>query len=225
MIKTRFKAWPLFWVLSLALSSAVVVVMPFTDLRSVDGIVFMTAHAVRCSLVPFLLTFAASPLATLWRSETTRYLLANRRYLGLVFAVGMGWQLVFIGWIAIHDFPYFVRTFVNLPNLIAGVIPYLFLIAMTLTSFRRYARHLSTRNWRVLHKSGIYILWLTILSTNFLYVLYGVKGPNTFRSLFAALFLSAWVLRIAAWAQKRRVRCRQAAQFLETVRNPATTLD
>jgi DMSO/TMAO reductase YedYZ heme-binding membrane subunit len=151
--------------------------------------------------------------------------LLNRRYLGLVFAVGMGWQLVFIGWIAMNDFPYFVRTFVNLANLIAGVVPYLFLIAMCLTSFRRYARHLSARNWRLLHKSGMYVLWLTITITYVLYLLYGVRGPNEFRSFFAVLFLSAWMLRIAAWVQKRRRRRSRDNQSLVKARYPATTTE
>ena len=50
----------------------------------------------RTSLALLLVVFPASPLARLWPRPATRWLLRNRRYLGLSLAVSQGFHLVFI---------------------------------------------------------------------------------------------------------------------------------
>lgn len=205
------ESWSLFWVLAIATSVATLAILPGTELSTAKGTVFAIGHAVRCSLPAFLATFVASSLAALWPSQSTRWMASNRRYFGLAFAVGMGWQLVFIGWLALTQTAYAVRNLINWVTFLTGVVPYLFLFAMVLTSFHRFGRHLTVRTWRNVHKSGIYVLWFVITGTYLLYVISGVPGPNAFRSALLSLLLSAWVLRILAWRRKRFGRSASAA--------------
>jgi sulfoxide reductase heme-binding subunit YedZ len=218
-------SWRLFWALALANSAAVLVALPFAEFDSVEGPLFMIRHAVRCALPLFLLAFAASSLATFWPNQSTRWLLSNRRYFGLAFAFGMAWQLVFIGWLAVTHFAYFVPRAVNLNTFIGGVIPYLLLLVMTLTSFRRFGRYFSVRNWRRVHKTGMYVFWFGITSSYAtLYVAPAASGLNVFRCVVLSLFLWAWVLRIAAWARRQLLRRSRTNQSLATNRPTKATV-
>jgi hypothetical protein len=130
--------------------------------------------------------------------------MVNRRYFGLAFAVGMGWQLVFILWLTTSHFTYFLQTEVYWGALFTGYVPYLFLLAMTLTSFRRFGRHLSGANWRRLHKTGMYLFWFVITSG---YVEIALSGSgDVFGCLVLSLFLWAWLLRMVSFARRRHLR-------------------
>ena len=67
---------------------------------------------------------------------------------------------------------------------------------MTLTSFRRFSRQLSSANWRRLHKTGIYTLWL--LPTYFFLDDFVETGRPYYFVLFGVL-LAAASLRVIAW--------------------------
>jgi DMSO/TMAO reductase YedYZ heme-binding membrane subunit len=149
-------------------------------------------HSVRCALPSFLLAFTASSFATLWPGPLSRWLLSNRRYLGLAFAYGMAWHLAFVG--------YSVLSFGNQLNAtVTGLdlIGFCFLLAMTLTSFRWFARRLSPANWRRLHAAGAYAIWL--LAT-YIYLSDVRYERDVIHALIASVFASAWFLRVAAWA-------------------------
>jgi DMSO/TMAO reductase YedYZ heme-binding membrane subunit len=77
-----------------------------------------------------------------------------------------------------------------------------FLLLLTLTSSQWAVHRLGPRNWRRLHKTGVYVIWL--LTTDI--YLYSVKGggDRTHYAVLAVLF-GAWVLRVAAWAKQRLV--------------------
>jgi sulfoxide reductase heme-binding subunit YedZ len=189
------QSWRLFWLLALAISVAIIPGLPAMDLHSAHGMERIIVRSVRCALPLFLVAFTASSLVTLWPSPTTRWLLSNRRYIGLAFAFGMAWHLTFVA--------YTFLTFgsqLNARALAADVIGLLFLLAMTVTSFRRVARHLSAANWRRLHNTGAYAIWLLAV-----YIYQG--GARSDRDLFhvAALgvLLAAWALRVAAWARRK----------------------
>src|ERR1700761_6394416 len=106
-MKRLINHWRFFWVLALALNVSTVAALPFSDFDTIDGLDSLIRHSVRCALPFFWLAFTASSLATLWPNQGTRWLLSNRRYFGLTFAVGMGWQLVFIACLATRHFGYF----------------------------------------------------------------------------------------------------------------------
>lgn len=155
---------------------------------------FIIKHSVRCALPLFLLAFTASSLATVWPSRLSRWLLSNRRYIGLAFAYGMALHFVFVGY-SILSYGNRLNSFVTTLDVTGAG----FLLAMTLTSFRWFARHLSLANWRRLHKAGAYAIWL--LAT-YIYVSDVRYERDLIHALVASAFLAAWILRVAAWAAR-----------------------
>ena len=191
-MKTSLNSWRLFWLLAAATTAATCLGLPFADFRSAHGMEFIIKHSVRCALPSFLLAFTASSLATLWPGPLSRWLLSNRRYIGLAFAYGMTLHFALVGY-SVLSFGNGLNNFVTTLDLIGAG----FLLAMTLTSFRWIARHLSLANWSRLHKAGAYAIWL--LAT-YIYVSDVRYERDVVHALVASVFLAAWILRVAAWA-------------------------
>jgi DMSO/TMAO reductase YedYZ heme-binding membrane subunit len=194
-MRAHLNSWPLFWALATAASIVNLLGLPEADFHSARGMAPVILRSVRCALPLFLVAYTASSLATLWPNPGTRWLLANRRYIGLAFAFGMAWHFGFV--------VYTIGSFGNPLNAKAtalDVVGFVFLLLLTLTSFRPFARHLSRRNWQRLHKTGVYVIWLVATAIYF----HGVKeGWDLFyRGAFAVL-LGAWVLRATAWGKRR----------------------
>jgi sulfoxide reductase heme-binding subunit YedZ len=194
----KLNSWSLFWVLALAVSTATLLGLSHTDFHSAQGTSYIVHRSVRCALPLFVLAFTASSLAILWRSTLTRWLLANRRYIGLSFAFAMALHFGFVA--------YFIWSFGNPLNIRAtlmDLVGFIFLLMMTLTSFRRGARYLSRANWRRLHKMGVYAIWLVATLIYF----HGVRvGAGLPYRVFLGVLLVAWMLRVAAWARQRLSR-------------------
>lgn len=194
-IKANLNSWPLFWVLAVAASMATLLGLPHTDFHSARGMSPIILRSVRCALPLFLVAFTASSLAILWPSSRTRWLLTNRRYIGLAFAFAMAWHFGFVA--------YRIWSFGNPLNARAtalDAIGLIFLLLLTLTSFRSVARRMSRPNWQRLHKTGVYIIWL--VATAIYFHAFRIGGDLLHRMYFAAL-LAAYLLRVAAWSKKR----------------------
>lgn len=191
--------WRLFAVIVAINSAAVLAAIPIFDLSSLDGALAFIRHTVRCSIPVFILTFVASSLATLWPNKLTRWLLVNRRYVGLAFAAAFSWQLVAIAWLSNVEPGFLTRT-LGLKGLVGGSGPYVVLAALVLTSFRPVARIVSAANWRRLHKAGMYVFWFFLGRA---YVLPSPSRPELLRYVVLATFALALLLRVAAWAYKR----------------------
>jgi hypothetical protein len=187
-------SWRLFALLALVVSAANCLGLVFTDLSSRGGAESIVLYSVRCALPLFFLVFTTSSLATLWPGPGTRWLLANRRYFGLAFAFAMAWHLSFVAHFLITFRPQLSARAIE-----ADVVGLLFLVAMTLTSFRPIARHITITNWRRLHKTGIYAIWLLLL-----YIYQG--GARSDRDLYHFALLAgltgAWLLRVYAWTRR-----------------------
>lgn len=185
-------SWRLFWVLALGESAAISLGLDFHSGHSLEHNIL---HSVRCALPLFVLAFVASSLATLWPSRGTRWLLSNRRYVGLAFAFGMAWHFTFVA--------YLIIRFGNKLNALAtalDLIGFALLLLMTLTSFRWGARRLGAANWRRLHKTGVYVIWFVAT-----YIYLGhVRGGGSGRDYATlSVLLAAWLLRVAAWNKER----------------------
>ena len=111
----------------------------------------------RSSCVLFLLAFSASALRKLKLTLFSHWLLSNRRYLGLSMAISHGFHAVAIAGIAILTAKNMVQD-----NLDA-TLGYVFIILMTITSFKRPAAILGRRSWKILHRVGMYYLWLSFM--------------------------------------------------------------
>ena len=166
LLKSKhLNGWPLFYWIAGINSAAVIAYMPTQDLSEPVGVSEMIQMTVRCA-VPFIyLAFAASSLNILFASRITQWLLRNRRSIGFSYAAAMAWQLFFILWMWTGHWEYYTEEVYTLEDILFQVSGYMFIFAMTITSFQPIRRRMSLMQWRVLHKTGIYLLWYTVLST------------------------------------------------------------
>lgn len=153
--RTAFGGWRLFALLAALLTLAFTVAFASfgAEQHGVEALVRFTA---RVSFALFLPVYAASSLRRLWPTPATRWLLRNRRFLGVGFAWAHGLHLLAIGMLAtlLGD------AFHAEPLVLAvGGLAYLLLLGMVLTSFDGSARRLGARRWALLHRSGIHLLW------------------------------------------------------------------
>jgi DMSO/TMAO reductase YedYZ heme-binding membrane subunit len=198
----QLEGWTLFaWVTGLT-SVAVLLLATTVDLSTGPGTVSMIRTSVRLSAPWVLLAFAASSLLALFPNELTRWLMRNRRMFGLCFAAAMGWQLVFITWMLVGHWDFYIETIHPAGALPSRLAAYAILLAMTVTSFAAPRRRIGPKAWSVLHKLGIYSMWLAIWSS-YTEALFVEENPPVIAYVYAATGFAAWMLRIAAFAQQR----------------------
>ncbi len=162
-----------------------------------EGLRAVIRATARTSVTLFALAFAASSLHRAWPTAASRWILRNRRYLGVSFATSHFTHLLAIfalcGWS-----PAGVLAEGGLVGVTLGGVGYLFLAGMTITSFDRTAAWLGPRRWKRLHTVGAYYLW-TIFFVSF--------TPRAFGSppyaIFALGLLGVLVLRLRTRTARR----------------------
>lgn len=177
--------------------------MNLTDMKSADGVSSMIQFSVRCSIPWLYIAFVASTVHALYPSQLSQWLLRNRTYFGLCFAASMAWQLLFILWLVGIHTEYYMGSLYVLRDAIEGMLGYVLLTFMTLTSFKTTRRKLSPKHWKILHKTGIYYLWAYAWSV-YWYELYYYPNPELIAYLYYWLGLAALCLRITAWYTKQQ---------------------
>lgn len=195
--------WKLFWLITGPLSMAMIMATVSSNPASGEAVSAMIRLSVRCAVPLLYIVFAASAIQTLMPGPFGRWLLRNRKYLGLCFAAAMAWQGLFILWLVIGYTDYYVDQVYVLRDAIEGVLGYSFLAAMVATSFPAGRKYLNPRQWRLLHLTGIYVLWAYAFSV-YWWALFYYPDPALLDYLFYWSGLSAWVLRAAAWSKRRR---------------------
>ncbi len=108
----------------------------------------------RTSYILFLGAFVASALRRIWSNSFTAWLLKNRRYLGISMAVSHTYHAIAILGL------WFATSGVTPKFDPGGALGYLFLIAMTITSFERPAAWIGQPAWKILHTTGMHFFWL-----------------------------------------------------------------
>ena len=121
----------------------------------------MLRLTARLAFLVYLLVFIARPLRQLVRTRATRWLLAERRSFGLAMAAIHFVHMALIVYRASYS-PEFEFKF---PAQIIGSLIYALMLGMVITSFEQPARMIGPRNWRRLHKTGLYALGIAFLST------------------------------------------------------------
>jgi hypothetical protein len=201
MLESRaINGWSLFSLITIPICLVLVIAMTRTDLSTATGISSMIQLSVRASVPWLYLAFSASSIHALHRGASSRWLMRNRRVLGLCFAAGMAWQLAFILWMVSRHWGYYVQEVYLLSDIVVQIPGYVFLIAMTLTSFKPLRRRLSSLQWRRLHKGGIYFLWATVWST-YWYELYYYDDIQIIDYVYYWAGFIAWATRILAWSK------------------------
>lgn len=156
------------WRLFSLLAAAVLLMTALILLLGPDA-VDATRSAIRAtarsSFVLFLLAFLASAWAVLLPSPLGQALLRERRFIGLAFAFS---HLVHA--LLIYRYgqlnPQFWPGRSALGNL-PGSVGYLFILLLSLTSFKGPAAWLGRRAWKRLHTTGMWVLAAIFAYSNF----------------------------------------------------------
>jgi len=204
MLKNKLlNDWFLYWVITGPISIVMLISMFDTNMTSGEDVSTMIQLSVRCAVPLLFLAFAASSLQIVFPSTFSRWLLKNRKIIGLSFASAMAWQLLFILWLVIVFSDYYLNEVYVLRDAIEGVLGYIFLLAMTITSFRFARKHIKPKSWKLLHTSGIYILWAYAFSV-YWWELFYYSGPQLIDYIYYWTGFLAWGLRAAAWALQHK---------------------
>jgi hypothetical protein len=155
------------------------------------GLRMVVRASARTSVVLFCAAFGASAWFRLRRDRIGRFLLLNRRYLGVSFAVSHLSHLVAIVALARTAPDFHFAT----PTVVVGGLGYVFVAAMAATSFDRAAAWLGPARWRRLHLVGGWYVWLVFVVS---YVPRAVSDPTALSVAAAALLLATAGARFAA---------------------------
>ena len=108
----------------------------------------------RLSFFCFCIAFAANGLHQVMKNSLSFWVLMNRKYWGIAFAISHFIHLLFLGVLQYTFHPVF--TVAEHSAIAAGSIAYLFIGFMFLTSFERFSKFLSKKQWTLLHTIGGY---------------------------------------------------------------------
>ena len=143
-----------------------------------DGVRVLVRSSARSSVLLFALAFTASSLRAFWQNGTTKWLLANRRYLGISYAVSHAIHLLAL--VALYRVSSDFKGSLNAVTLVGGGIAYAFTAAMALTSNDASVAALGHERWRRLHTVGGWYIWIifaqSYLPRAFLYPAYVPAG-------------------------------------------------
>lgn len=163
--------------------SALIIALQGAGIEGTSAVLRFTA---RTSYALYLAAFVAAPLAALSASPIFRRLRANRRYLGVGFAASHTVHLA-----AIIRFGSLQPGLYDAVTLALGGLGFVFLAAMTTTSFNRTTRMLGPRAWKALHKTGMYYLGIIFVATAA-----GNIAARPAYLIYPASFLAVWALRL-----------------------------
>ena len=195
----RIRGWTITGITA-ALLAAIVLVTWSTHGFTEEFVRVNVRATARVSVTLFLLAFSASSLRALYPSQATNWLLQNRRYLGVSFALS---HFVHLGVLLLLGmrFPHPFLDDLAPITLIGGGLAYVFITLMTVTSFAAPRHLIGERAWKILHTTGSYYVWLIFFNS------YAPRAVQDAAYVPLALaLLAALALRIA-----RRIRLRTAA--------------
>lgn len=174
-------------------------VMVTVAIATADGGLAETARRVirwtaRSSLVLFAPVYLARPAQQLWRNAITKWLLAERKWVGLSFAVSHTFHLCGILVFAASDYEGFAagRSIATA----AASAALLLIAAMVVTSIESVKARMSRASWKRLHQVGIHSVWVIFAAT---YV------PAAARDVWAASGSAALLAMVGVrgWAHVR----------------------
>ncbi|MFK7730559.1 MAG: hypothetical protein AB8B48_02965 [Pseudomonadales bacterium] len=179
-----------------------------TGLSTGEAVSHMIGYAVRWAIPFIFLAIATSSLLVLFPGALTKWLMRNRKYLGLCFAVAMAWQGLFILIVSTVHRDYYLSDIFYFRDELEGTIGYLFLAAMTLTSFQFARKKITPAQWRIIHTCGVYFLWAYPFSVYWWNLFYypnlePYAAPRMLDYILYACGFLAVAVRIAAWGKLR----------------------
>ncbi len=167
---------------------------------SEDNVRVLLRLTARIAFVILLIVFVARPLQQLFANKFTARLLRRRRLFGVAFAavhtVHLG--LIFYRVHISDDFAlsYAANTF--------GALVYLIIFAMFATSFDSTTRMLGPRNWKILHTTGLYVIFIAFAQRELPRSLDTAVEANWILTALAFAALLLRVLQRLNWPGNRR---------------------
>ncbi len=199
--------WRLFWLISIPISIIIISAMMASDLSSGAGVSHMIGYSVRWTIPFIYIVVGTSSLQILFPSPFSMWLMRNRKYIGLCFAVGMVWQGLFIFIISTFLRDYYFKEIYFFRDELEGTIGYIFLGVMVVTSFQFGRKYVNAMQWKLVHKGGIYFLWAYPYSVYWWNLTYA--QPRTIDYILYWGGFIAFALRIAAWGKKRQQKAKR----------------
>jgi len=191
------RSWPLAGLLAAMLVGGAVAIVAVHG-GSIEGVRLVVRITARTSLLLFGLAFTASAMIRLWPGTFTRWQRANRRQLGVSFAVSHLVHAAALIALASLDRALFMSLTTPV-SITSGGLAYVFIIAMAATSFDRTAAMIGPRAWRLLHTAGAWYIWISFA------VAYGKRVPlSAFYWPFFAVVIALLVARLMARYMPRR---------------------
>jgi hypothetical protein len=178
----------------LLLIFALVLALHGTNEDSVRLLIRITATT---SLLLFSMAFSASSLNQLLTDSRWRTLLPARRRIGIAFAISHSFHLAAI--VALVQIAY-DGDFSQLGDVAGGVVVYGFIYLMALTSNDASVRLLGARQWKWLHKIGVYLIWLALTGS---YIANAMDKGGLLYWAYSALCIGLLLLRMTAFRGRR----------------------
>lgn len=164
-----------------------------------ESLRFLIRFTARISIVIFSMAFVASSCVYLWpHSDFFRWLAKNRRHVGISFAITHLFHLLAIIALAFIDTEKFLATTTWVTFIFGGLV-FVFIIFMLITSFEKPAAMLSAKQWKWLHKTGSYGIWIVFM-VSYLGRVIAMQWIYLFPTL---LSLATVTVRYLAWKKKK----------------------
>ncbi|MFK7895136.1 MAG: hypothetical protein AB8G23_04825 [Myxococcota bacterium] len=194
------EGWSLLGLLTLGILGMTAVVLGLNGTGEL-GVRALIRATARSSLLLFCAAYSASALLRFWPRPATRWLVRNRRGVGLGFAVSHTVHYAAVYAVSqINPEQFFDREGRSLTDVVT-VGPVLMLLAMVVLSFDRTQAWVGRRGWQSVHWVMSLGFWLAFTAS------YGGRTVEDSAYLPPALLLLATMgLRIAAFIAKRAPR-------------------
>ena len=168
----------------------------------IDGLQALARYSGRASMLLFAMIFAIAPWHRLARSETSKLALRRRRHLGLAFG---SHHLVHLAFLITYNAA--AGNEITLDRAAVGVLGYLAIVVMMATSTDAAVARLGAKNWKRLHRTCLWYIWLVFFLTYASRLAGKVPNPGGGTLEYVAcvsIVLGVATLRIAAFATRRR---------------------
>jgi methionine sulfoxide reductase heme-binding subunit len=154
----QFRKWEIVTLTSISVATVLLLLL-FAHGLTETGVLLTIRATGRISFPIFLMLALSGSLYQIMPSPAAYWLLANRKYLGLAFAIVYFYHaLGFTALIIMTQQPNIEGL-----ELILSIICYGFLVAMTVTSSRIIRRRMSPWVWSSLHGVGMLFFWYFFL--------------------------------------------------------------
>lgn len=155
------------WIIGLiGITSLIVVGITLSTLGvSEESLRLTLRETANISTLIFILIFIASPLHKLMKNDISKWVMVNRRYLGIGFGVSHLIHLALIIFLISMYSNGELLSIAPLTTYIVGGIGYLLIFAMLATSNNQSVKYLGHKHWKKLHTFGMYYLLLAFLSS------------------------------------------------------------